>query len=257
MLRGHIFSCRPVRVACDRSSTNEEKSDFLTGYQETSSVDHTQKTGRFVKDSTDEHGRGAGGGQPRSVSSSLLQRLKAESPEAWRRLVYLFGPTVYQQCRCDGLQEADAGDVVQDVFRAVSTQIGSFRRDRPRDTFRGWLWAITRNKLADYWQDRRKHPEAHGGTDAQIRFANLAANESADSDTPSKPRTSTSLYRRALNLLQSEFEERTWKAFWRVGVDGCTPAEVADEFGMSVKAVYVAKTRVLRRLREELGDLLD
>jgi RNA polymerase sigma-70 factor (ECF subfamily) len=172
-------------------------------------------------------------------------------------MVYLFGPTVYQQCRSAGLQAADSSDVVQDVFRAVATRIRSFSRGRPNGTFRGWLWTITRNKIADHCHCLHKHPEAQGGTDAQIRLANLAVPESTDSDEQPGSQKTTSLYQRALQLLQSDFEGQTWKAFWRVSVDGCTPAEVADELGMSVNAVYIAKTRVLRRLREELGDLLD
>ena len=75
-------------------------------------------------------------------------------------------------------------------------------------------------------------------------------------DSPG-PETPGSLYRRALKLVQEEFEERTWKAFWGVAVDQRAPADLADELRMSVNAVYIAKSRVLRRLRQELGDLLD
>ena len=207
-----------------------------------------------MTDSTDKHGRGTGDFTSASLNSSLLYRLKAKSPEAWRRMVHLFGPTVYQQCRSGGLQAADASDVTQDVFRVVATRIGGFHRNRSTGTFRGWLWTITRNKIADHWQLRQKNPEAYGGTDAQIWIANLKAHES----TPqAQSKTPASLHRRGLELIQSEFTPRTWKAFWRIVVDGCTPAEVADELGVSVNSVYLAKSRVLRRLREELGDLLD
>lgn len=210
-----------------------------------------------MKDPLDVPNGGAGADGPSSVSSSLLERLRVNSPEAWGRLVDLFGPLVYQRCRQNGLQPADAGDVFQDVFRAVATQIGRFRRDRPGDTFRGWLWTITRNKLADFWRGRQEAPQAPGGSDALRKLQNLMADGPAQPGESPDPAAPRSLYRRALKLIQDEFEERTWKAFWAVAIDGRSPADVADELGMSVNAVYIAKTRVLRRLREELGDLLD
>jgi len=210
-----------------------------------------------VKDSSDVPNRGPGGEQPSSLSSSLLERLRLKSPEAWRRLIYLFGPVVYQRCRQNGLQSADASDVFQEVFRAVATDFGSFRRDRQGDTFRGWLWSITRNKLADFWDARQKRSRARGGSDALERLTNLPAEELVMLGDSPGPETPGSLYQRALKLVQEEFEERTWKAFWGVAVDDRAPADVADELGLSVNAVYIAKSRVLRRLRQELGDLLD
>ena len=216
-----------------------------------------------MTDSSVEHGSGADFQEACSVNTSLLVRLKANSPESWRRLIYLFGPVVYQWCRQSGLQAADAHDIGQETFRAVAARIGNFRRTQPKDTFRGWLWTITKSKIADHWRSRRKHPQATGGSTAQIKLADLPTAESAEStpppqpETPLQPETPASLHRRGLELIQGEFAERTWKAFWRVAVDGCTPADVADELGLSVNSVYLAKSRVLRRLREELGDLLD
>ncbi len=230
---------------------------YATIQDSPSSGHDAQKNGPSVKDSRDEPDRAAGAEEPSSIGSSLLERLRVKSPEAWRRLVYLFGPFVYQRCRQVGLQAADASDVVQDVFRGVAASIGSFRRDGPQDTFRGWLCTITRNKLADYWHRRQKDPQAIGGSDALIRLTNIAARGSSEVDPSPGPEAPKSLYTRALRLIRDEIQERTWNAFWRVAVDGCRPADVADELGMSVNAVYIAKTRVLRRLREELGELLD
>ena len=210
-----------------------------------------------MTDSRVELGRGRNAEEPGSISSSMLQRLKADSPEAWGRLMHLFGPLVYQWCRHNRLQPADASDVGQDVFRAVAVRIGSFRRDRPRDTFRGWLWRITKNKITDHWRRRQEVPRALGGSSAQAWLASLPARETKEFDEPVESETPSSLYQRALQLIQDEFEQRTWKAFWRVAVDGCLPADVSDELNMSVNSVYLAKSRVLRRLREELGDLLD
>jgi RNA polymerase sigma-70 factor (ECF subfamily) len=209
-----------------------------------------------VTDSHVELGGGGSAEEPSSIGSSLLERVRLESPEAWRRLVHLFGPLVYQWCRRQGLQAADATDVGQEVFRAVACTIGRFRRDGPADTFRGWLWTITRSKIADHWRRWQREPQADGGSTAQMRLAELAAAEPAESP-PSQPESQSSLYQRGLELIRDEFAERTWRAFWCVAVDGRPPADVAEELGLSVNSVYLARSRVLRRLREELGDLLD
>src|SRR5262245_56120301 len=87
--------------------------------------------------------------QGSSLATSLLVRVRALDPQAWQHLMALFEPVVHGWCRAAGLQPADAADVQQEVFQAVALNIGKFRRDRPGDSFRGWLWGITRNKLLD------------------------------------------------------------------------------------------------------------
>ncbi len=210
-----------------------------------------------VKDSSDELYGGGRGEEPSSISSSLLERLKAYSPESWRRFVRLFGPVVYHWCRKRGLQRADASDVGQNVFREVAGRIGDFHRDRPGDTFRGWLWTITQSKIADHWRTQQKGPLATGGSAAQARLEQLETASPAEPDSQPDMGSLVGLYRRGLELIRSEFEERTWQAFWRVAVEDRRPVEVAEELGMSVNAVYIAKSRVLRRLRTELGQLFD
>ena len=195
--------------------------------------------------------------EPSSINTSLLERLRAGTPQAWSRLVHVFGPLVFRWCRQRGLQTSDADDVGQDVFRTVAAKIGQFRRERPTDTFRGWLWTIVRSKIADYYRRQNKQPPSPGGSSAHERLERLPAPEEQEPDEASAPETPGSLYRRGLALIQSEFTGQTWRAFWRVAVDNCEAADVADELKMSVNAVYLAKSRVLRRLREELGELFD
>ena len=191
--------------------------------------------------------------QPSSINTSLMERLRAGHSEAWPRLVGLFGPLVYRWCRQRELQAADADDVSQNVFRTVAAKIGQFRRDRAADTFRGWLWTIVRSKIADHYRCQDKQQPAPGGSSAHEKLEKLPAPDGQVPDEASAPETPGSLYRRGLELIQSEFTGQTWKAFWRVVVDDCKAAEVADELKMSVNAVYLSKSRVLRRLREELG----
>jgi RNA polymerase sigma-70 factor (ECF subfamily) len=190
---------------------------------------------------------------PGSTSSSLLRRVGQGDPDAWRRLVRLYGPLVYIWARQCGLQPADAADVHQETFVAVAGSVGDFRRERPDDSFRGWLWTITRNKICDHFRRRRGQAAAQGGTDAQEQL--LQVPEPPKPSADSQADAGSQIARRAMELIRGEFEDRTWQAFWRTAVDGLKAAEVADELGMTLAAVYQAKYRVLRRIRQELGEL--
>lgn len=195
-----------------------------------------------------------------SLSATLLVRLQAQEDEAWRRLDHLYGPVVLAWCRGAGLQADDAADVRQEAFRSVAGAIASFQRAKAGDSFRGWLWRITQNKLRDFFRRQRQQPQAAGGTTFQqhLQEIPLSADGEDDVKAPS-PSTDESggIMGRALELIRSEFAERTWQAFRRVAIEGHSPADVAADLGMSAGAVYVAKSRVLRRLREEFGDLME
>jgi RNA polymerase sigma-70 factor (ECF subfamily) len=183
----------------------------------------------------------------------LLDRVKAREPDAWQRLVELYGPLVYRWCRQSGVNAEDAADVVQDVFGAVARGIDTFRRQRPGDSFVAWLRTITRNKLSDHFRSRCRRPLARGGTDAQQQLAEVP--EPAEPSAGDEQWTRDLLSHRWLQLARAGFESHTWEAFWRTVIDGQLPADVARDLGMSVDSVYQARCRVLRRLRQELGDL--
>ncbi len=190
-----------------------------------------------------------------STSTSLLEGVRANHPEAWRRLVRIYGPLVYRWSRKAGLQGADSRDVTQEVFGAVANRIESFRKERPGDSFRGWLWGITRNKVADHFRGLKSNPQARGGSQALALFAEMP--DLPIDEPQADHNTQLALKLRAIEQIRAGFEQHTWKAFWRLSVDAQPAAEVASELGMSVKAVYQAKYRVLRRVRDELPDLLD
>jgi RNA polymerase sigma-70 factor, ECF subfamily len=192
---------------------------------------------------------------PGSTAPSLLAQVKARDPRSWQRLVSLYGPLVYSWARRAGLQASDAADIVQEVFRAVATHIAGFERTRGSGSFRAWLATIARNKINDYWRRRAHTPQAQGGSEAQGVLLQLPAEESTDSVEAASD--IGGLLSVALELIRSEFEERSWQAFWRVTVEGRLPGDVAAELSMSVNSVYVAKSRILRRLREEFGDLIE
>jgi RNA polymerase sigma-70 factor (ECF subfamily) len=156
------------------------------------------------------------------------------------------------------LAEHDAQDVCQETFSAVAKALPTFRRSREGDTFRGWLRTITRSKLADFGRRRRGLPEAVGGSEHLRCVEGWAAREDGgaepDDETPSGE---AGVGMRALELIQGEFEERSWRAFWRTAIDGQKATEVASELDMSPAAVRKAKSRVLNRVRIELKELVD
>lgn len=194
-----------------------------------------------------------------SLHTTLLVRLQAREGDAWRRLDQLYGPVVLGWCCGAGLRPQDAADVTQEVFRSVAGAIEGFRRDEPGASFRGWLWRITQNKLRDFFRRQRQQPVAAGGTTFQQQLQEIplgdAAGEQSEPPGPSEEETG-GVFRRALEQVRCEFAEKTWQAFWGVTIDGRSAADVAAALGLSAGAVYVAKSRVLRRLREEFGPLL-
>ncbi len=191
-----------------------------------------------------------------ATSRSLLERIKADDAAAWDRLISLYAPMAYRWCRRWDLPEQEIADVLQEVFQSVGTHIANFRNDREGDTFRGWLRTITQHKVLDHFRKLGREPGGAGGTDAQIRFAKLPAASPPNEDDSSERRAIRGVVGRALELIRSEFEERTWRAFWLTAVEDRVPKDVAIDLKMSPGAVRVAKSRVLRRLREELGESL-
>lgn len=192
-------------------------------------------------------------GRDDSTSTSLLRRAVGREPGAWDRIVRLYAPLVRHWCRQAGISDTDIADLSQEVFAAVSTSLANFRADRPGTTFRAWMRGIARNKLCDHLAARREWPV--GGTDAQRRLATIPAPD-ADPELSESPAEVAAIYQRALRLVRPQFADTTWTAFWRVTVDNVPTSQVALELGLTPNTVRQSKSRVLRRLKEELGDLI-
>jgi RNA polymerase sigma-70 factor (ECF subfamily) len=190
-----------------------------------------------------------------STSRSLLERARKRDPLAWQRLTDVYGPLVYQWCRRANLQAGDAADVMQEVFQSVFQSLDRFQKTRPEDSFRGWLWTITRNKIRDYYRAHGDQPVAQGGSSAQQWLQQFADDDTSDAHEANREPQQAWLAQRAVALLHSDFEESTWQAFWLTGVEQQPAEAVAQQLGISLAAVYKAKSRVLRRLREELDGL--
>ena len=188
-----------------------------------------------------------------STSPSLIQQLKSKQTDAWQRMAMLYGPVVLHWCRRARIQDADADDIVQEVFRTVAQKIDAFRHDTQQHTFRGWLWKITRNKIGDFMRRQKTSAQPIGGTEGQLRMTDVPFDESSLDELTEDG--FGGLYQRALDLIRVEFQPKSWTAFWQVVIEGRSAINVAAELDLSPNAVYIAKSRVLSRLREELGDL--
>jgi RNA polymerase sigma-70 factor (ECF subfamily) len=191
--------------------------------------------------------------QENVTSLSLLERVRLRDEPSWGRLVALYGPLVEHWCQRGGARREDAADLAQEVFLAVAEGLGRFERRGP-GSFRAWVRGIARHKLLDYHRRGGHQPAAAGGTTALGRLQEVPdpqPGSGEDADEVGR------LYRRALELIRGEFEERTWQAFWLSAVEGRDSPAVAAELGMSPVAVRIAKSRVLARLRAEAGELID
>lgn len=187
-----------------------------------------------------------------STSPSLLVGLRNRDAAAWRMMAHLYTPLVYRWALRANLREQDAADVVQEVFSVVLTKIQDLRHGQPGDTFRGWLFGITRNKVREHIR-RHTATAATGGSDALEWLHALPAEESLSDVAEDR----SELLRRALELIENEFAPTTWKSFWSIAVEGRRADDVAQQQGISLNAVYLAKSRVARRLREVLVDEVD
>ncbi|MCA9064471.1 MAG: sigma-70 family RNA polymerase sigma factor [Planctomycetaceae bacterium] len=190
-----------------------------------------------------------------STAISLLDAVWADSPAGWRRLIRVYTPFVYRYCRASGLSADDSADVGQEVFSAVARKISSFHRDDDHDSFRAWLFKVTRNKIIDHFRNSRRN-DFVSMEQVQHRLTVVDAAQSQGSCDEAGPPFSPAVSR-AIRDVRSEFEDKTWLAFWHTAVDGQKSADVAESLGMSVNAVYLARSRILRCLRERIERVLN
>jgi RNA polymerase sigma-70 factor (ECF subfamily) len=179
---------------------------------------------------------------------SLLERLRQPaSDHAWERFVELYAPLLYYWARRTGCQKPDAEDLVQEVLLLLMCKMPEFRYDQ-QQSFRAWLRTVSHN----CWRNLRRRaelPRAAGTPDLD----ELPATDEADAFWEEEYRQR--LVGRALELMQAEFQPATWRACWECVVNGKPAAEVGRTLGISIGAVYMAKSRVLSRLRQELAGL--
>jgi RNA polymerase sigma-70 factor (ECF subfamily) len=188
--------------------------------------------------------------------ASLLVRIRdGRNQEAWRQFVQVYAPVVYGFARKRGLQDADAADVMQNVLRSVAGAASRLHYDPARGSFRGWLYTVARNKIFNFLEaERHKLGRGSGGSDARERLEELAGPEwrLAESWDEEYERNLAAL---AMQRVQGEVQPATWQAFWQTAVEGKSAREAGEALGMAAGAVYVARSRVLTRLKEEVQRL--
>ena len=188
------------------------------------------------------------------TSLSLLARARTNDQDAWVRLTSLYRPLVAFWCRRARCPVKEVEDITQEVFAGVAAGLSGFRRDRPGDSFRGWLRGITHNQVLLYFRRNRGRPQPVGGSEAMGQVRDLPDTLAEPTDEEAEV---SLVYRRAVEQVRGEFEQRTWDIFWRTVIEGISTAAVAEELNTTPAAVRQAKSRVLRRLKQEMGEVLE
>jgi RNA polymerase sigma factor (sigma-70 family) len=180
---------------------------------------------------------------------SLLLRLRDwQDQQAWARFVEVYAPLIYGYLRKRGLQDADAADLTQGCLRQVAVHVGSLEYEPLRDSFRGWLFTIVRNKLRDFLDQTHRLYQGSGDSGVQRLLENTTAAE-ADEAGEWEREYQASLFAWAAEQVRPQVQESTWQAFWQTAVDGKSAKEVAQGLGMTTAAVYLARSRIMARLR--------
>jgi RNA polymerase sigma-70 factor (ECF subfamily) len=196
-------------------------------------------------------------GKAPSTRPSLLVRMRdAADRQAWLQFVEIYAPLVYRFARRRGLQDADAADLTQEVLQAVAGAVQRLDYDPQRGSFRSWLFTVARNKLQNFLISRRRY-HARNGVPGALDYLD---------DLPAPPSDEAALWEQeyqqrlfdwAADEVRGNFHDSTWQAFWQTAVEGKSVKDVARALSLSPGAVYIARSRVLARLREQIQQVQD
>lgn len=188
---------------------------------------------------------------------SLLERLQQKPEDGdWQRLVQVYGPLIRNWLRACSLQQADQEDLAQDVLAAVVRKLPEFRHNTRAGAFRAWLRTITVNRLREFWRSKQSRPQTPGGSDFGRLVDALEDHDSALSRLWNQEHD-LHVVRRLFELVEPQFEEKSRQAFRLVVIEGHKAAVAAEKVGISLNAVLIAKSRILKQLRRELEGLID
>jgi RNA polymerase sigma-70 factor (ECF subfamily) len=187
---------------------------------------------------------------------SLLLRAQTGEENAWKDLTDLYRPLIIGWLNRQGVPARDLEDLSQDILLSVVKHLPAFQHSGRRGAFRSWLRTIVCSRTADYWRAADPAAQGSGGSGATAALQQLADPDS-DLNRQWDEEHDRYVLDCLLDLVEAEFEPATLQAFRRLALDGASGAEVAQEVGLSVAAVYVAKSRVLQRIREEAEGLID
>lgn len=191
------------------------------------------------------------------TSASLLDRLR-RTPDAadWNHLAAIYTPFIYGWLRRYDLQHSDAEDLSQEVLGAVIQELPNFHYDRSKGQFRGWLRTIMRHRLLNFWRNQKSRPTSGAGSRFEQMVDQIADPNSEMSSIWNREHDQH-VARKLLEIVEREIEPKTWQAFRRTVLDGEDPGQVARDLGLTVNAVYLAKYRVARRLKQEIEGLAE
>ncbi len=187
---------------------------------------------------------------------SLLVRLRdCGDNQAWAQFVDLYAPLVHAYGRKHGLQDADAADLTQEVLQAIYGAIERFDYDPHRGSFRGWLFTLTRNRLLNFVASRRRHPSGSGDTDVKEMLEQRPRDEPDEAIWNQHYQWRHFLW--AAEQIRGSFQPQTWQAFWQTAVENRPAKAVAEGLGISVGTLYVARSRIIARLKQQIEQLTD
>jgi RNA polymerase sigma factor (sigma-70 family) len=226
----------------------------LTPPQDLTIKDFKQFTVRFmISDVTNLGEIWPKAGNPATRPSLLLRIRDSGDHEAWRQFVALYGPLVYRFARGRGLQDADAADVAQSVFHAISQEIRRWQYDPQRGRFRSWLLAVTRNQVGKHFERARRIART-----SLCNSTDQLLNECVVDDSEAnlwEHEYQLQAFRIAADRVRLDFSDSSWQAFWRTAVEGQSAGTVGQLLGMSVGAVYTARSRVLASIKAAVAEI--
>ena len=187
---------------------------------------------------------------PATRHSLLVRLYDPQDEQAWTEFLEIYEPLIYRLARRRGFQDADADDLSQEIFRSVAAAVERWRLNPDRGSFRAWLFLIARNAMINALKKKQRRPQATGDTQFRLLLESQPAPDDAAAMVESE--YERDLFHWAAEQIRGEFRPSTWQAFWLTGVEGQTPQAAAKAVGLSVGAVYIARSRVMARLKEKI-----
>lgn len=187
---------------------------------------------------------------------SLILRLRDRTDlAAWQQFTEIYQPLVFRLARSKGFQHSDAMDVAQEVLLRVAGAVERWDPDEKKGTFRGWLFRIARNLMIDFLERGKRSPLA-AGSSGMVQLIAQHPDPNCENSQVFDLEFRKQVFAWAASKVRSQFQESTWFAFWRTAVDGDSAPDVAGDLNLSLGAVYVARSRVMQRLRAEVQRII-
>jgi RNA polymerase sigma factor (sigma-70 family) len=188
---------------------------------------------------------------PETRASLILRIANPEDAQAWEEFLRLYQPVVYRLACRQGLQHADAEELVQEVMLSIARKVEDWDPNPERGRFRHWLFRIARNQIINQLSRRKYQAWGTGQSGIQLLLEQQVDPVGSLSEL-FEVEYRRSLFQHAAALVQASVKERTWNAFWLSAVRDVPMSEVAQQLGMSIGSVYIARNRVIAKLRIEV-----